>query len=109
VLCAVVAVPSGVVVPPTASVWGALAVTALGATALAFVVQTWAQSVLAPTRAAVIMTMEPVFSGFFAVALAGERLGLREALGAALVLVAMLLTEVGPRHGAEGEVERLEV
>jgi drug/metabolite transporter (DMT)-like permease len=109
VMCAVVAVPGGVVVPPTASVWGALAVTALGATALAFVVQTWAQSILAPTRAAVIMTMEPVFSGFFAVALAGERLGLRALLGAVLVLVAMLLTEVGPRHGAEGSVSRLEV
>lgn len=109
VLCAVVAVPGGVVVPPTASVWGALAVTALGATALAFVVQTWAQSVLAPTRAAVIMTMEPVFSGLFAVWLAGEHLGLRTLLGAALVLVAMLLTEVGPRHGAEGSVSRLEV
>jgi drug/metabolite transporter (DMT)-like permease len=109
VLCAVVAVPGGIVVPPTASVWGALAVTALGATALAFVVQTWAQSVLAPTRAAVIMTMEPVFSGFFAVALAGEELGLRTLLGAALVLVAMLLTEVGPRHGAEGSVSRLAV
>jgi hypothetical protein len=25
------------------------------------------------------------------------------------VLVAMLLTEVGPRHGAEGSVSRLEV
>jgi drug/metabolite transporter (DMT)-like permease len=109
VLCAVVAVPGGVVVPPTASVWGALAVTALGATALAFVVQTWAQSVLAPTRAAVIMTMEPVFSGLFAVLLAGEHLGLRTLGGAALVLVAMLLTEVGPRHGAEGSVSRLEV
>ena len=108
-LCAVVAVPGGVVVPPTASVWGALAVTALGATALAFVVQTWAQSVLAPTRAAVIMTMEPVFSGLFAVLLAGEHLGLRTLGGAALVLVAMLLTEVGPRHGAEGSVSRLEV
>jgi drug/metabolite transporter (DMT)-like permease len=108
-LCAGVAVPGGVVVPPTASVWGALAVTALGATALAFVVQTWAQSVLAPTRAAVIMTMEPVFSGLFAVLLAGEHLGLRTLGGAALVLAAMLLTEVGPRHGAEGSVSRLEV
>jgi drug/metabolite transporter (DMT)-like permease len=108
-MCAVVAVPGGLVVPPSASVWGALAVTALGATALAFVVQTWAQSVLAPTRAAVIMTMEPVFSGLFAVVLAGERLGPRTLLGAALVLVAMLLTEVGPRHGAEGSVTRLEV
>jgi drug/metabolite transporter (DMT)-like permease len=90
-------------------VWGALLLTALAATALAFVVQTWAQAHLAPTRAAVLMTMEPVFAGVFAVAVAGERLGLRTVAGAALVLVAMVLTEVGPRHGAEREVERLEL
>jgi drug/metabolite transporter (DMT)-like permease len=109
VLCAAVAVPGGLVVPHDASVWGALAITSLGATAVAFVVQTWAQAHLAPTRAAVIMTMEPVFSGIFAVLLAGEVLGLRTLLGAALVLAAMLLTELGPRRGAEGAVSRLEV
>jgi drug/metabolite transporter (DMT)-like permease len=108
-MCAVVAVPGGLAVPPTWSVWGALALTALAATALAFVVQTWAQAHLAPTRAAVVMTMEPVFSGLFAVLLAGEVLGLRTLLGAVLVLIAMVLTEVGPRQGAEGSVERLEV
>lgn len=108
-MCAAVAVPGGLVVPPDRTVWGALAVTALGATALAFLVQTWAQSVLAPTRAAVVMTMEPVFAGVFGVWLGGESLGPRMLAGAALVLVAMLLTELGPRHGAEGAVERLEV
>jgi drug/metabolite transporter (DMT)-like permease len=109
VLCAVVAVPGGLVVPHDASVWGALAITAIGATAVAFVVQTWAQAHLEPTRAAVIMTMEPVFSGLFAVVVAGEVLGIRTLAGAALVLAAMLLTELGPRHGAEGAVSRLEV
>jgi drug/metabolite transporter (DMT)-like permease len=108
-LCGLVAVPGGLVVPHDASVWGALAITSLGATSLAFVVQTWAQAHLEPTRAAVIMTMEPVFSGVFAVLLAGEVLGLRTVLGAALVLAAMLLTELGPRRGAEGAVSRLEV
>jgi drug/metabolite transporter (DMT)-like permease len=108
-LCAAIAVPGGVVVPSSPSVWGALAITSLGATALAFVVQTWAQAHLAPTRAAVIMTMEPVFSGIFAVLVAGEVLGLWTVIGAVLVLSAMLLTEVGPRHGAEGAVSRLEV
>ena len=108
-LCGVVAVPGGLVVPPDAGVWGALVLTALAATALAFVVQTWAQAHLPPTRAAVLMTMEPVFAGVFAVAVAGERLGARTVLGALLVLAAMVLTEVGPRHGAEGDVERLEV
>lgn len=108
-LVALVAVPGGLVVPPDAGVWAALALTALAATALAFVVQTWAQAHLPPTRAAVIMTMEPVFGGLFAVLLAGEVLGPKVLVGAALVLAAMVLTEVGPRRGAEGRVERLEV
>jgi drug/metabolite transporter (DMT)-like permease len=108
-LCLAIALPGGMHVPPDGSVWVALGITALGATALAFVVQTWAQAHLSPTRAAVVMTMEPVFAGVFAVVVAGESLGWRTLLGAALVLAAMVLTEVGPRHGAEGEVERLEV
>ncbi len=109
VLCGVVALPGGLASPPDAGVWGALALTALAATALAFVVQTWAQAHLTPTRTAVVMTMEPVFSLGFAVALAGEALTGRTLAGAALVLVAMLLTELGPRHGAEGRTPRLEV
>ncbi|MDP9182083.1 MAG: DMT family transporter [Actinomycetota bacterium] len=108
-LCGAFAVPGGLALPRTAQVWWALALTALGATAVGFVVQTWAQSVMAPTRAAVIMTMEPVFAGLTAVVLAHESLGPRTLLGAFLVLSAMLLVEVGPRHGAEGAVERLEV
>lgn len=108
-LCAAVALPGGLVVPPDAGVWAALVLTALAATALAFLVQTWAQAHLPPTRAAVIMTMEPVFGGVFAVVVGGESLGPRALVGAALVLAAMLLTELGPRHGAEGEVERLGV
>ena len=101
--------PRGLRLPPDAGVWGALLLTALAATAVAFVVQTWAQAHLSPTRAAVVMTMEPVFAGVFAVAVGGERLGWRVAVGGVLVLAAMLLVEVGPRAGAEGRVERLEV
>jgi drug/metabolite transporter (DMT)-like permease len=108
-LCGVVAGPGGLAVPPDLGVWAAVLLTALAATALAFVVQTWAQAHLPPTRAAVIMTMEPVFAGLIAVGVAGERFGARAAAGAVLVLAAMVLTEVGPRRGAEGDVERLEV
>ena len=98
------------VMPPDAFVWSSLLFTAVFASALAFTVQTAAQRVLSPTRAAVIMTMEPVFSWLTAwlgvpllVALgvtgfAREVFGGREALGAGLILVAMLLTELrGPR------------
>lgn len=108
-ICAAVAAPGGLAVPRTSSVWIALAITAIGATAVGFVVQTWAQSVLSPTRAAVIMTMEPVFGGLTAVLVAGEVLTGRIMIGAVLVIAAMVLTEVGPRGGAEGAVERLEI
>lgn len=112
-LCGVVAIPGGLVIPPDAGVWGALALTALAATAVAFVVQTWAQAHLAPTKAAVVMSMEPVFSGLFAVGIAHEALGPRTFVGAVLVLGAMLLTEIGPGKTPAtdrlGDVARLEV
>ncbi|MDP3711222.1 MAG: DMT family transporter [Mycobacteriales bacterium] len=112
-LCGLVAVPGGLATPPSASVWWALALTAVAATAVAFVVQTWAQAHLSPTRAAVVMTMEPVFGGLFAIGLAGEVLGPRAVAGAVLVLAAMLLTEVprrgaGPNEPVVGAVARLE-
>lgn len=94
--------------PPDAGVWGALALTALAATALAFLVQTWALSLLAPTRAALIMSMEPVFAGIFGVVFAGERFRAAGAAGALLVLAAMLLVELGPRRGAPARIARLE-
>lgn len=108
VLCTVVAAPGGLSLPPDAGVWGAIALTALLATAAAFLIQTWAQTVLTPTRTAVIMTMEPVFAGFFGVLLASEHLGVREWIGAVLVLGAMYLVELGPRRSAEGTFEHLE-
>ncbi|MDX6274927.1 MAG: hypothetical protein QOJ92_2137 [Frankiales bacterium] len=109
VLCGVPAIGGRLAMPPDAGVWGALLLTSLAATAVGFLVQTWAQSHLSPTRTAVVLTMEPVFAGVFGVLVAGDSFGLRTASGAFLVLVAMLLVEVGPRDGAEGAVERLEV
>ena len=110
VLSAVAAGFEGFRPPPTLGVWGALLLTSLAATAVAFVVQTWAQAILPATRAAVIMIMEPVFAALFGAVFAGDSLSARTWAGAALVLVAMLLVEAGPpRRGAEGDVERLEV
>jgi drug/metabolite transporter (DMT)-like permease len=103
-VCALGALPGGVVLPPTGYDWFALVYMALVAGALALVVQTWAQAHLAPTRAAIIMTMEPVWAGFFAVLLGGEQLGVRVVLGGALVLAAMYLVELGPREPDEQDV-----
>ena len=104
----VAAAPDTLAPPPDAAAWGAILLTALAATAFGFFGQTWAQAHLAPTRAAVIMTMEPVFAGVFGVAFGGDDLGVRTVVGALLVLAAMFLVELGPRRGADAAVERLE-
>jgi drug/metabolite transporter (DMT)-like permease len=108
VVCIIGAAPDSLRPPPDAGVWGAILLTALAATAFGFFVQTWAQAHLPPTRAAVVMTMEPVFAGVFGVAVGGDRLTARTVTGAVLVLVAMYVVELGPRRGAEAAVGRLE-
>src|SRR4051794_13717262 len=109
VLSIVISAPKTLAPPPDAGVWGAILLTALGATAFGFWGQTWAQAHLHPTRAAVVMTMEPVFAGVFGVAIGGDKLTARTVLGALLVLTAMYLVELGPRQSADATVERLEV
>ena len=108
VISAIAAAPDSLAPPPDSGVWGATLLTALAATAIGFFVQTWAQAHLAPTRAAVVMTMEPVFAGIFGVAFGGDDLTTRIVIGAVLVLAAMFLVELGPRRAAEAKVERLE-
>jgi drug/metabolite transporter (DMT)-like permease len=109
ILCGAFAVAGGFVLPPDVMAWGAILVTAVFATAFAFVVQTWAQSIIPPTRTAIILTMEPVFAGIFAVMLGGEVLGWRTLVGGALVISAMYLVELGPRRGKDAEIAHLEV
>jgi drug/metabolite transporter (DMT)-like permease len=75
------------------TVWGAVLVTGLFASALGFVVQTWAQSKTTATKAALVITMEPVFAGLFGYWLAGDRLSAAGWLGAAVILAGMLVAE----------------
>jgi drug/metabolite transporter (DMT)-like permease len=109
VVCSLFAVPNGVVLPQTGPDWLSVVYMALVPGAFALLAQTWAQAHLPPTRAAIVMTMEPVFAAFFAVLLGGELLTGRMVLGGALVLAAMLLVEVAPRRKIEGEVQHLSV
>jgi drug/metabolite transporter (DMT)-like permease len=108
VVSLVAAAPDTLAPPPDGKAWGAVLLTAIAATAIAFFVQTWAQAHLAPTRAAVVMTMEPVFAGVFGVAFGGDSLGVRVVLGALLVLAAMYTVELGPRHAEDARFERFE-
>ena len=80
---------SGFHIPPDAGVWKAIIYTALFATSLAFIVQTWAQSFIPPSSVGVILAMEVVFAAIFGIWILNESLTLRIASGGAMVLVAM--------------------
>jgi drug/metabolite transporter (DMT)-like permease len=108
VISIIAAAPDTLSPPPDAAVWGAVLLTAVAATSVAFFVQTWAQAHLAPTRAAVVMTMEPVFAGIFGVAFGGDTFDARTLTGALLVLAAMYTVELGSRRGKDATIQRFE-
>jgi drug/metabolite transporter (DMT)-like permease len=75
----------------------ALGIVAVLATAAAFSIQSWAQSILPSTHTALILTMEPVFAWVTSFLVMGERLGARPACGALLILCGIALTELMPQ------------
>lgn len=83
-------------IPRSATVWLALLVTSVFASALGFFVQTYAQRHASPARTALILASEPAFAGLFAYLLAGETLTPIGWLGASLILVAIVAIEAVP-------------
>jgi len=100
-VCGIGAAPDGIGLPSSVGMWGAILLTALAATAFAFVAQSWAQSHLSATATAVVFTTEPVFAALFA-AVAGEHMGWAVVVGGGLVVAAMLVLGVssGPAREA---------
>jgi drug/metabolite transporter (DMT)-like permease len=91
---ALVAVALGQVeVPRGWTVWGALLVTGVFASALGFLVQTWAQRRTSATRTALAFAMEPVWAGIFGFWLAGDRLGALGWGGCAVIMAGILVAE----------------
>jgi len=99
----------GPVLPPDRSAWIAVLYMALVAGAGAMLMQTWAQAHLPATRAAIVMTTEPVFAAAFAVALGSDVLTWRMLCGGGLVLAAMYLVELMPRRQPPAEAIHHEV
>jgi drug/metabolite transporter (DMT)-like permease len=75
----------------------ALLIAAALATAAAFSIQSWAQSVLPSTHIALLLTLEPVFAWITSFLFMGERMGLRAVCGAVLILTGIALTELVPQ------------
>jgi drug/metabolite transporter (DMT)-like permease len=83
--------------PEGSTVWSALIVCSLIASALGFFVQTFAQQHAPPARTALILCAEPAFAGLFGWLLNDERLTAVGWLGAALIMVAIVAVELVPR------------
>lgn len=98
VICLVGALPGGITMPSGTGQWASVLYMVVFASIGALWIQTWAQAHMPATRAAIIMTMEPVFAAFFAVALGGEALTVRMLVGGALVVTAMYAVELLARR-----------
>jgi drug/metabolite transporter (DMT)-like permease len=93
VFSAIAAVRGDLAVPHGRTVWGALLVTGVFASALAYLVQIWAQRRLSAARIAVVFSLETVFAGLFGYLLAGDRLGALGWGGCALILAGIVVAE----------------
>jgi drug/metabolite transporter (DMT)-like permease len=80
-------------VPRGWTVWGALLVTGIFASALGFLAQTWAQRRTSATRTALAFSLEPVWTAFFGFTLAGDRLGAVRWLGCGVIMAGIVLAE----------------
>ena len=85
--------------------YAAIAYLAVLSTALVSVLQTYAQRVVSAPLTALVFVLEPVFAAAFAAWLLGERLGPAGWAGGAVVVLAMIVSEVRfpARRGRAGE------
>jgi drug/metabolite transporter (DMT)-like permease len=90
---AVAAALGDLVMPHGWTVWGALLVTGVFASALAYLVQTWAQRRTSATRTALAFALEPAWTALFGYWLAGDRLGGVGWTGAALIMAGIVVAE----------------
>lgn len=97
-ICLAGAAPGGITLPAGGGQWASMLYMALIAGAAALWAQTWGQAQLSATRAAIVMTLEPVWAAVFAVLLGGESLTGRMLVGGVLVIGAMYIVELGGRR-----------
>jgi drug/metabolite transporter (DMT)-like permease len=88
-LTGVISIGQGYEAPADSTGWLVVFYTAILCTAVAFMIQTWSQAHMTPTKVAVILTMEVVFAAVFAVLFGGESLTLQALFGGILVVIAM--------------------
>lgn len=79
--------------PADGNGWFAIIFTAVFSTAVAFLVQTWAQSIMDASRVAIFLTTEVLWTAVIAVVVGQEVLGLKTIIGGVIMVAAMLVVE----------------
>ena len=100
-LTGAISIGQGYEAPADATGWLVVFYTAILCTAIAFMIQTWSQAHMTPTKVAVILTMEVVFAAVFAVLFGGESLTLQAFVGGILVLIAMFAIVIKGEESVE--------
>jgi drug/metabolite transporter (DMT)-like permease len=104
VICGLLAVlpvsGAGLQLPDRGADWLVVAYLGVVAGAVTMTLQTAAQVRIEPSRAAVLMAMEPVWAAGFAVAAGGESVTARMVVGGLAILSAMYVVELGPNRRA---------
>lgn len=96
-MCTIATVPHGFSAPSTGGGWLIMIYLALVSGGIAMLVQTWAQSQMSASRAAIVMATEPAWAALMAITMIGEPFTWRVLIGGALMLSAMFVVESGPR------------
>ncbi|MDP2623580.1 MAG: DMT family transporter [Actinomycetota bacterium] len=89
---------------PAQDAWPAIAITGVVVSAGAFYLQVWSQTVIGPSRTAIILALEPGFAAGSGALFLGERLGARGLTGALLILAGIYVVLAGT--GPEDDLER---
>lgn len=91
IVCSICAVIVGFEWVPDTSVWISILFTAIFATFFAFLVQTWSQSFMHATAAAVLFATETPFAVLFGLIFQNDPMTLRIGIGGLLIMTAMFL------------------
>ncbi len=98
VLCYAFAAPGGIVMPNVWLDWALIGYLAVFAGAVTLFLQIWAQARVEPTKAAIIMAMEPAWAAAFAVAVGQEDFTLRMFAGGMSVISALVVISLPVRR-----------
>lgn len=96
-ICGAATIPEGFATPGSAAGWVNLVYLAVFSGGAAMILQTWAQSRIPASRAAIVMATEPAWAALFAISFFAEPLTWRVLVGGTMMLTAMVVVEAKRR------------